>query len=157
MDQHRSPSTRVPTTIDGGGGSSNRLAGALLTLVIVELTIATGYVHLTLGGPLFTLNGFGYLVLAGAYAIGAAAPISIVRQFSWLPRIALAGYAALTIGAYLLTGMYFALGWITKGVEVAIVGLVALDLLRTFGDPNGLRAAVIRSLTRHAGGGPRAA
>ena len=155
MDQHQSPSTRVPTANDGGHPSSSRLAGALLTLVIVELTIATGYVHLTLGGPLFTLNGFGYLALAGAYLIGAAAPISIVERFSWLPRIALAGYAVVTIGAYLLTGTYFALGWITKGIEVAIVGLVAVDLLRAFGDPDGLRTAVIRSLTQRAGGGPR--
>jgi len=155
MDQHQSPSTRVPTATDGGHPSSSRLAGALLTLVIVELTIATGYVHLTLGGPLFTLNGFGYLALAGAYLIGAVAPISIVERFSWLPRITLAGYAVVTIGAYLLTGTYFALGWITKGIEVAIVGLVALDLLRAFGDPDGLRTAVIHSLTQRDGGGPR--
>jgi len=155
MDLHQSPSTRVPTASDGGRPSSSRLAGGLLTLVIVELTIATGYIHLTIGGPLFTLNGFGYLALAGAYLIGAAAPISIVERFSWLPRIALAGYAAVTIGAYLLTGTYFALGWITKGIEVAIVGLVAMDLLRAFGDPDGLRTAISRSLTQRVGGGPR--
>jgi hypothetical protein len=155
MHQHQSPPARVPTPGIGGHRSSSRLAGALLTLVIVELTIATGYIHLTLGGPLFTLNGFGYLALAGAYLIGAAAPISIAERFSWLPRIALAGYAVITIGAYLLTGTYFALGWITKGIEVAIVGLVAVDLLRTFGDPDGLRTAIIRSLTQRAGGGPR--
>jgi hypothetical protein len=155
MDQRQSNSARVPTANDGGHPSSRRLAGALLTLVIVELTIATGYIHLTLGGALFTLNGFGYLGLAGAYLIGAAAPLSIVERFSWLPRIALAGYALVTIGAYLVTGTYFTLGWITKGIEVAIVGLVAVDLLRTFGDPDGLRSAVIRSLTQGTGGGPR--
>ncbi len=155
MDQHRSPSTRVPTANGDGQPSSSRLSAALLTLVIVELTIATGYIHLTLGGPLFALNGFGYLALAGAYLIAAASPISIVERFSWLPRITLAGYAVVTIGAYLLTGTYFALGWITKGIEVAIVGLVAVDLLRTFGDPDGLRTAVIRSLTQWADGGPR--
>ena len=155
MDQHQSPSTRAPTANDGGHPSSSRLASALITLVIVELTIATGYIHLTLGGPLFTLNGFGYLALAGAYLIGAASPISIVQRFSWLPRIVLAGYAVVTIGAYLLTGTYFALGWITKGIEAAIVGLVAVDLLRTFGDPDGFPSAVIRSLTQRAGGGPR--
>ena len=78
-----------------------------------------------------------------------------MERFSWLPRIALGGYAVVTIGAYLLTGTYFALGWITKGIEVAIVGLVAVDLLRAFGYPDGLRSAVIRSLTQRAGGGPR--
>jgi hypothetical protein len=154
MDQHRSPSTGNSTANDGGHPSSSRLSGALITLVIVELTIATGNIHLTLGGPLFTLNGFGYLTLAGAYLIGAAPPTPIVQRFSWLPRIALAGYALVTIGAYLLTGTYFALGWITKGIEVAIVGLVVVDLLRTFGDPDGLRTAIVRSLTQRAGGGP---
>ena len=64
MDQHQSPSTRAPTA-DGGHPSASRLASALLMLVIVELTVATGYIHLTLGGPLFTLNGFGYLALGG--------------------------------------------------------------------------------------------
>jgi hypothetical protein len=141
MDQHRSP--------------SNRLSGALLTLVIVELTLATGYIHLTLGGQLFTLNGFGYLALAAVYLLGAASSIPIVRRFSWLPRIALAGYAVVTIGAYVVTGSYFALGWITKGVEVAIVGLVAVDLLQTYGGPDGLRTALVRSLTGRAGGGAR--
>jgi hypothetical protein len=155
MDLNQSPSTRVPTTKGPGRLTSSRLAGALLTLVIVELTIATGYVHLTLGGALFTLNGFGYLALAGLYLFGAAVPISIVERFSWLPRIALAGYAVVTIWAYLLTGTYFTLGWITKGIELAIVGLVAVDLLRAFGDPDGLRTAVLRSLPQRAGGGPR--
>jgi hypothetical protein len=155
MDQHRSPSTRIPTATGRGNPSSSRLTGALLTLVIVELTIATGYIHLTLGGQLFTLNGFGYLALAGAYLLWAVSSVPIMQRFSWLPRIALAGYAVVTIGAYLVTGSYFALGWITKGIEVAIVGLVAVDLLQTFGDPDGLRAAVVRSLTRRAGGGPR--
>jgi hypothetical protein len=155
MDLNQSPSTRVPTVKGPGRLMSSRLPGALLTLVIVELTIATGYVHLTLGGALFTLNGFGYLALAGLYLFGAAVPISIVERFSWLPRIALAGYAVVTIGAYLWTGTYFTLGWITKGIELAIVGLVAVDLLRAFGDPDGFRTAVLRSLPERAGGGPR--
>jgi hypothetical protein len=155
MNQHPSPSTHVPIPKGGGNLSSSRLSAALLTLVIVELTVATGYIHLTLGGPLFTLNGFGYLTLAGAYLIAAASPISIVQRFSWLPRIALAGFAVVTIGAYLFTGTYFTLGWITKGIEVAIVGLVAVDLQRTYGDADGLRTAVIGSLTKRAGGGPR--
>ena len=157
MDQQESPSTRVPTTDKNRLLWADRVGGALLTIVIVELAVATGYIHLTLGGPLFTLNGIGYLALAGTYLIVAASSIGIVRRFGWLARIALATYAVITIVAYLVTGTYFALGWLTKGVEVAIVGLVAVDLLRTFGDPDGLRTAVVRSLTRHAGGGPHPA
>lgn len=106
-----------------------RLAAGVLVFVIVELTVATAYVHLSLGGPLFTLNGVGYLALAAAYVASATLPHPIVRRFSWLPRVGLAGYALITIGAYLVLGPYFALGWVAKGIELAIVGLVAVDLL----------------------------
>ena len=49
-----------------------------------------------LGGPLFTLNGFGYVTLAAAYAVGALVPLPIVQRFAWLPRVGLAGYALTT-------------------------------------------------------------
>ena len=76
---------------------------ALLTAVILELTAATGYIHFSLGGTLFLLNAFGYAALGAAYAVAAVAPIPLVRRFSWLPRVALAAYALVTIGAYLAT------------------------------------------------------
>lgn len=105
------------------------LPTGLLTLVIVELTLATAWIHLTLGGPLFTLNGLGYIALAVAYVASAVLPVPLIRRFSWLPRVGLAGYALVTIVAYLVIGPYFDLGWIAKGIELAIIGLVAVDLL----------------------------
>lgn len=114
---------------------AGRAAGALLTAVIVELTAATAYIHFTLGGTLFLLNALGYTVLGVAYAIAAVAPIPVVQRLSWLPRLGLAGYAVVTIGAYLVMGPYFDLGWIAKGIEVAIVGLVTVDLLTDYGSP----------------------
>lgn len=111
------------------GPSASGLAAGLMLFVILELTVATAYIHLTLGGLIFTLNGLGYLGLAVAYLASAVLPMPLVRRFSWLPRIGLAGYALVTIGAYLVIGPYFALGWIAKGIELAIVGLVAVDLL----------------------------
>jgi hypothetical protein len=125
-------------------GSSNRLAGTVLTLVIVELTLASAYIHLSLGGLLFTLNALGYLALAAAYLGTAAVPM--LQRFGWLPQLGLAGYAVVTIGAYLFIGPYFDLGWITKGIEVAIVGLVTVDLLSAYGDLGGLWRAAIGSL-----------
>jgi hypothetical protein len=107
----------------------NRAARFFLTLVILELTAATAYVHFTLGGTLFFLNALGYVGLGAAYAAAALLPIPLVRRLSWLPKIALAGFAVVTIGAYLVDGSYFALGWVTKGVELAIIGLVMVDLL----------------------------
>lgn len=101
----------------------------LLTGVILELTLATAYIHLTLGGTLFLLNGLGYLALGTAYLAVAVLPMPAVRRVGWLPRAGLAAFASVTIVAYLVTGPYFALGWLTKGIELAIVLLLIADLL----------------------------
>jgi hypothetical protein len=119
----------------------------VLALVILELTAATANIHFSLGGPLFTLNGFGYVALGGAYAIGALVPLTIVRRFAWLPRIGLAGYALATIGAYLVIGPYFTLGWVTKGIEVAIVGLLVADMLIVYGSPRDVWGAAMGSFS----------
>lgn len=124
----------------------SRTAGAVLTAAIVGLTAATAYIHLGLGGLLFTLNGLGYIGLAGLYVIGAAAPMPIVERFSWFPRVALMGYAAMTIAGYLAMGPYFTLGWIAKGIEVALIVLVAVDVMRVFGSPIGLVNAALESV-----------
>ena len=101
----------------------------LLTGVILELTLATAIIHFTLGGTLFLLNAAGYVALGTAYFLAAALPMPSVRRFSWLPRVGLAAFASVTIVAYLVIGPYFTLGWLTKGVELAIVMLVIVDLL----------------------------
>ena len=101
----------------------------LLTGVILELTAATAVTHLTLGGTLFLLNAAGYLALGVAYLAAAFLPIPHVRRFGWLPKASLAAYAVVTIAAYVVIGPYFTLGWVTKGIEVAIVLLVIADLL----------------------------
>lgn len=99
----------------------------LLTGVILELTLATAVIHLTLGGTLFLLNGIGYLTLGAIYLASTALPLA--RRHALLPKAALAAFASVTIAAYLVTGPYFILGWVTKGIEIAIVSLVAADLL----------------------------
>lgn len=101
----------------------------LLTGVILELTLATAIIHFSLGGTLFLLNAAGYMALGTAYLVGAALPIPAIRRYSWLPRVGLAAFASVTIVAYLVIGPYFTLGWVTKGIELAIVLLVAADLL----------------------------
>ncbi len=109
--------------------STNATPRILLTGVILELTVATAMIHLTLGGTLFLLNAAGYLALGAAYLVAAALPIPTIRRFGWLPRVGLATFASVTIVAYLVIGPYFTLGWVTKGIEVAIVLLVLADLL----------------------------
>jgi hypothetical protein len=133
---------KVSTNTLGARGTG----GALLTAVILELTAATGYIHFSLGGTLFLLNALGYAAFSAAYAVAAVAPIPLVRRFSWLPRVALAAYALVTIGAYLVMGPYILLGWIAKGIEVAIVGLIGVDLLSTYGSPSGLIRAATASV-----------
>ena len=109
--------------------SLNTTPRILLTGVILELTLATANSHFTLGGTLFLLNAAGYLALAAAYLVAAVMPMPAVRRLSWLPRAGLAAFASVTIVAYLVIGPYFTLGWVTKGIELAIVMLVIADLL----------------------------
>lgn len=124
----------------------SRSAGVLLTAAIVALTLATANIHLGLGGLLFTLNGLGYLGLAALIVIGAVAPMALVARFSWFPRVALVGYAAMTIAGYLVIGPHFTLGWIAKGIEVAIIALVVVDVVRVYGSPMGLIRAALESV-----------
>jgi hypothetical protein len=70
----------------------------------------------------------------------------MIQRFSWFPRIALMGYAALTIAGYLVIGPYFTLGWIAKGVEVALIVLVAVDIFRVYGSPMGFVRTALDSV-----------
>jgi hypothetical protein len=123
-----------------------RATGAVLTAAIVGLTLATAYIHSTLGGLLFTLNALGYLGLAALIVIGAAAPVAIVERFSWFPRLALIGYTAMTIAGYLVMGPYFTLGFIAKGIELALVTLLVVDIIRVYGSPMGLVRSALDSV-----------
>lgn len=119
---------------------------SLLTAAIVALTLTTAYIHFTLGGLLFLLNASGYAGLAALIVIGATVDQPLIRRFAWLPRVVLAGFTAATIAGYLVLGPYFALGWIAKGVELALIGLLALDVTRVYGSPAGLVRAAFTSL-----------
>lgn len=123
-----------------------RAAGAVLTTAIVGLTLATAYIHSTLGGLLFTLNALGYLGLAALIVIGAAAPSPVVKRFSWFPRLALLGYTAMTIAGYLVMGPYFTLGFIAKGIEVTLVTLLVIDIIRVYGSPMGMVRSALASV-----------
>ncbi|HYI65311.1 MAG TPA: hypothetical protein VEW95_00140 [Candidatus Limnocylindrales bacterium] len=127
--------------------SRTRWTALALTVTTVELTLTTAYVHLSLGGVLFTLNAIGYAMLALALVAGTI-PHPLVRRFSWLPRVGLALFTAVTIGAYLVIGPYFSLGWVAKAVEVAILTLLAADVLRVYGSLGGLVRAATDTFRR---------
>ncbi|CAN5847235.1 hypothetical protein BH24CHL6_BH24CHL6_04010 [soil metagenome] len=129
-----------------------RPAAALLSAGIVGLSLMTAYVHFSLGttaslmGLLFLANAAGYVALATAFVIGAAVRVPVVSRFSWLPRVALAGFTGLTIAGYLAMGPYFTLGWITKGIELGILALLLLDVIRVYGSPVALVRSAVASL-----------
>ena len=124
-----------------------------LSAAIVALTLTTAYIHLSLGGVLFTLNALGYAGLAVALALGSI-PHPFISRFSWLPRVGLAGFTALTIGGYLVIGPYFSLGWIAKAVEVGILFLLAVDVVRVYGSPAGLVRAALGTFREMRSEGP---
>ena len=123
--------------------TQRRWIAVAFTVPIVELALTTAFVHLTLGGLLFTANAVGYAVLAAMYAVGTAVDGCPLGRFSWMPRLALLGFTLATIAGYLAMGPYFTLGWVTKGVEVALATLVAADIARRYRSVGGLRDAVL--------------
>jgi hypothetical protein len=140
------------TTTFRAKNPASRAFGAVLTAAIVVLALTTSYVHLGLGGVLFTLNAIGYAGLAVLYVLGSAAPYSLIARFSWFPRLALAGYAALTIVAWAVQGPFFPLAYFTKGVEIALIGLIVVDVFRVYGGPVGLVRAAVQSVQWLFGG-----
>ena len=107
------------------------VAGVALRFGIVALTLGTAYIHSTLGGLLFTLNATGYAVLAIAMIV----PISLAIRFRWLVRLALIGYAATAIVMWAIQGPYYSTAYVAKGIEVALIFLLAVDFLRADGNP----------------------
>jgi hypothetical protein len=114
----------------------------LLRLAIVALTLATSYIHLTLGGLLFTLNAIGYAV--GAAAI--VAPLAIAVRYRWLVRIGLAGYAATTFAAWVIDPIFYPTAYLAKAIELALIALLAVDFARRDGNPIDRIRDEIRSL-----------
>lgn len=103
---------------------------------IVALTLATAFIHSTLGGLLFTLNAAGYVVAAVAMVV----PLALAIRFRWVVRLGLMGYALTAIVAWAVQGPYYSTAFIAKGIEVALIALLAVDFVRADGNP----VAVVR-------------
>src|SRR5882672_8778453 len=105
--------------------------GLLIRAAIVGLTVATGYIHLNLGGLLFSLNGAGYLVAAVAMII----PLGLAVRFRWFIRLGLIGYAMAAIVGWYLTGPRYDIAYLAKGIEVALIVLLAIEVRAYDGNP----------------------
>jgi hypothetical protein len=108
-----------------------RASDVVLRAAIVGLALATGYIHFTLGGLLFTLNAIGYLTAAIAMVI----PLALAVRFRWFIRLGLMGYAMTTIVAWAIQGPYFPLAYLAKAIEIALITLVVVDFARMDGNP----------------------
>ena len=106
-------------------------AAVALRVAIVGLALGTAYIHSTLGGLLFTLNALGYVVAAVAMVI----PLGIAIRFRWVVRLGLMGYAATTILGWAIQGPYYSTAFIAKGIEVALIAVLAIDFVRADGNP----------------------
>ena len=78
---------------------------------------ATGY------GTLFILTGVGYV----AALMLMYMPVAAFAPFRSLGRALTVGIALAAIIAYVSLGYFDTLGWVTKGIEVALVLAVAAD------------------------------
>ena len=116
-------------------------ADIALRVAIVALTLATAYLHLTLGGALFGLTALGYV----AFAVALVVPLALAERFRWLVRLGLLGYTLSVIGGWVIEGARYDVAYLTKAIELGIIALLALDLARRDGNPLELIRAELRS------------
>ena len=125
---------------------ASRAWAAALTIGITALAVVAGAIHWSLGGLMFTLSALGYFALAAAFLVGATVTHPLVVRFSWAPRVALIGYAAFSIVAWMVLGGFYWLGYLTKALEIALIVLVIVDIYRVYGGLNGLIQQALGSL-----------
>jgi len=111
--------------------TSLRTSDIAVRAAIVALALATGYIHSTLGGLLFTLNAVGYAVAAIAIVV----PLALAVRFRWVVRVGLMGYAATAILMWAIQGPYYQTAYIAKAIEVALIVVLAADFARHDGNP----------------------
>ena len=108
-----------------------RASDVVIRAAIVALALATGYIHSTLGGLLFTLNAVGYATAAVAMVI----PLALAVRFRWFVRLGLIAYAMTTIIGWAIQGPYFMTAYVAKAIEVTLITLLAIDFARMDGNP----------------------
>jgi hypothetical protein len=132
-----------------------RTVGSIaLRSAIVALALGTAYIHFTLGGTIFLATAAGYVALSAAMV----APLGIARDVRWLTRLALMGLAAGTIGAWYFQGHpVFFQSVAAKTIEVALIGLLAVETYLEVGGPIAVARRVFGIGSRLVGAGAGAA
>jgi hypothetical protein len=120
---------------------------------IIALALGTAYIHYTLGGTIFVATAAGYVALA----VAMVAPLGIARDVRWLTRLALAGFAAGTIGAWYFQGHpVFFQAVAAKTIEVALIGLLAVETYVEVGGPVAVARKFVNLGSRLVGAGAAA-
>ena len=108
---------------------ANSATSPYITPGIIILTGATALIHLSLNfvmgkfDIMFTLNGLGYLTLLAALFLD----IPVARDNRRLVRFGLIGLTTVAIIAWIFLGdMTWWLGWLTKLIELALIGLLLM-------------------------------
>lgn len=115
---------------------TNDWVDVVLVAGTVILTLATAYIHSTLGGLLFTLNAIGYTVLAAALIV----PIPLFARFRWLIRLALLAFVLATIGGWVMFGARYDVAYFDKAIEVVLIGFLVVSIYRFDGGVAGVIA-----------------
>lgn len=133
--------------ITRGEPTTFHLATLVLRTIVVLLTLATATIHASLGGMMFMANAVGYSVLAVAMIVPGP-----LARYRWLVRLALIGFAAVTIAGWVAFGARFDLAYLDKGIEVALIGVLLVEQWRSDGGPIGVYRLVRRLLAGVATG-----
>jgi hypothetical protein len=119
--------------ITRGGTPTIHRTTLVLRTIVVLLTLATAAIHASLGGMMFMANAVGYSVLALAMVVPGP-----LARYRWLVRLALIGFAAVTIAGWVAFGARFDLAYLDKGIEVALIGILLVEQWRSDGGPAGV-------------------
>jgi hypothetical protein len=111
----------------------------ILRIAIVILALADGVLHLALDvvlfkgrlfqttlSELFLLNSIGAVVLVVVFLLS----LRWLTRWHWVADVVLIGYALAAVVAWLYSGSPnpFELGYISKAVEIGLVGALLVDL-----------------------------
>lgn len=104
-----------------------------IRLGIILLTVTTALIHLVLSfrfptgpDPIFMLNGLGYLGLVALLYL----PTPLLVEQRHFVRWLLLGYTALTVLLWLFMGVRSMIAYIDKLIELALIGLLWLEVQR---------------------------
>ena len=62
-------------------------------------------------------------------------PSGPAARWRWLIRVALIGFTAATIGGWVAFGPRFGLAYLDKAIEIALIGILLIELWQSDGGP----------------------